>query len=122
MPEDPTRYFHELEHKFYDGWRVAIYCISFVFLSLHLLHGFASSFQSVGLKNKDKKTIIEKLIDTFLYAGKVSLELREKGLEKKISSLKLKNPTFYLGSRYSKKEILKIFQHFHNEARLCVRM
>ncbi len=30
------------------------------------------------------KTIIEKLIDTFLYAGKVSLELREKGLEKKI--------------------------------------
>mgnify|MGYP001225013849 CR=1 FL=1 len=30
------------------------------------------------------KTIIEKLIDTFLYAGKVSLDLREKGLEKKI--------------------------------------
>ena len=28
-----TRYFHELEHKFYDGWRVAIYCVSFVFLS-----------------------------------------------------------------------------------------
>ena len=30
------------------------------------------------------KGIIEKLIDTFLYAGKVSLELREKGLTKKI--------------------------------------
>ena len=26
------------------------------------------------------KDIVEKLIDTFLYAGKVSLELREKGL------------------------------------------
>ena len=33
------------------------------------------------------KTIIEKLIDTFLYSGKVSLELREKGLEKKIKDL-----------------------------------
>ena len=30
------------------------------------------------------KAIIEKLIDTFLYAGKVSIELREKGLTKKI--------------------------------------
>ena len=30
------------------------------------------------------KGIIEKLIDTFLYAGKVSIELREKGLTKKI--------------------------------------
>ena len=66
MPEDPTRYFHELEHKFYDAWRVAIYCVSFVFLSLHLLHGFASSFQSIGLKNKNKKTIIEKL--TYCYS------------------------------------------------------
>ena len=32
------------------------------------------------------KEIVEKLIDTFLYAGKVSLELREKGLTKKIKS------------------------------------
>ena len=30
------------------------------------------------------KEIVEDLIDTFLYAGKVSLELREKGLTKKI--------------------------------------
>ena len=32
------------------------------------------------------KGIVENLIDTFLYAGKVSLELREKGLIKKIKS------------------------------------
>ena len=32
-----------------------------------------------------KKTV-EKLIDTFLYAGKVSLDLRDKGLIKKIKS------------------------------------
>ena len=30
------------------------------------------------------KATIEKLIDTFLYAGKVSMELREKGLTKEI--------------------------------------
>jgi len=50
-PESPDRYFEELEHKFHDLWRVLIYCISFVFLSLHLLHGFQSAFQSVGFKN-----------------------------------------------------------------------
>ena len=32
------------------------------------------------------KNIVESLIDTFLYAGKVSLDLREKGLIKKIKS------------------------------------
>ena len=32
-----------------------------------------------------KKTV-EKLIDTFLYAGKISLDLRDKGLIKKIKS------------------------------------
>ncbi len=32
------------------------------------------------------KEIVEKLIDTFLFAGKLSLELREKGLVKKIKS------------------------------------
>ena len=34
----------------------------------------------------DKKEIVESLIDTFLYAGKVCLELRDKGLIKKIKS------------------------------------
>ena len=46
------RYFDHLHHKFVDGWRVALYCVSFVFLSLHLLHGFSSAFQSVGANNK----------------------------------------------------------------------
>ena len=32
------------------------------------------------------KEIVEDLIDTFLYAGKVSLELREKGLTKEIKN------------------------------------
>ena len=36
------------------------------------------------MKQNEIKIIIEKLIDTFLYAGKVSIELREKGLIKEI--------------------------------------
>tara|TARA_B100000035_G_scaffold259143_1_gene229679 strand:- start:1739 stop:2422 length:684 start_codon:yes stop_codon:yes gene_type:complete len=46
------RYFEELKHKFSPLWRVVLYCIGFVFLSLHLLHGFNSAFQSVGANNK----------------------------------------------------------------------
>lgn len=46
------RYFHELQEKFIPIWRVALYCVAFVFLALHLLHGFNSAFQSVGANNK----------------------------------------------------------------------
>ncbi len=52
LPEDPTRYFGELQHKFVDPVRVGLYCVSFVLLALHLLHGFNSAFQSVGANNK----------------------------------------------------------------------
>lgn len=46
------RYFHELQHKFVNPLRVVAYVIAFVFLALHLLHGFSSAFQSVGANNK----------------------------------------------------------------------
>lgn len=49
------RYFEELQHKFVPFWRVALYCLGFVFLALHLLHGFDSAFQSVGANNKYTK-------------------------------------------------------------------
>ena len=52
LPQDPDRYYEELVHKFHSPVRVTIYALSFIFLSLHLFHGFASSFQSVGLNNK----------------------------------------------------------------------
>ncbi len=52
LPEDPNRYFGELQHKFVSLPRTIFYCVAFVFLALHLLHGFASSFQSVGVNNK----------------------------------------------------------------------
>jgi succinate dehydrogenase / fumarate reductase, cytochrome b subunit len=50
-----TRYFEELTHKFESPVRTGIYCVSFVLLSLHLWHGFNSSFQSVGFANKYAK-------------------------------------------------------------------
>lgn len=51
-PQDPTRYYAETVEKFEPFWRTAIYVVSFVLLALHLWHGFASSFQSMGLNNK----------------------------------------------------------------------
>lgn len=51
-PEDATRYHEETVHKFEPFWRTIIYIISFVLLALHLLHGFASSFQTMGVNNK----------------------------------------------------------------------
>ena len=52
MHNGEFRYFHELQHKFVNPLRVGAYVIAFVFLALHLLHGFNSAFQSVGLNNK----------------------------------------------------------------------
>src|SRR5690606_2905548 len=53
--ESGFRYYEELTHKFVPIWRVALYCLGFVFLALHLLHGFSSAFQSVGANNKYTK-------------------------------------------------------------------
>ncbi len=50
--EESYRYFTELQHKFVSPVRIGIYCLAFVFLSLHLLHGFQSAFQTVGFNNK----------------------------------------------------------------------
>jgi len=56
-PLDATRYYDELTHKFESPVRTGIYCISFLLLSLHLWHGFNSSFQSVGFNNKFSKSL-----------------------------------------------------------------
>jgi succinate dehydrogenase cytochrome b subunit len=57
LPENPTRYFHELQEKFVNPLRVGAYVIAFVLLSLHLMHGFQSAFQSVGFNNKYTKFV-----------------------------------------------------------------
>ena len=66
LPENPTRYFHELQEIVVHPERVIAYVLAFVFLALHLLHGFQSSFQSVGVKNSGNKTFIMKL--SYLFA------------------------------------------------------
>ncbi len=63
---EPMKYFPHLQHKFQDLTRVIIYCISFIFLSLHLMHGFQSAFQSAGF-NHNKYTPSIKKVGT-LYA------------------------------------------------------
>lgn len=57
-PVDPTRFYPETVNKFAnDPIRTGLYVISFVFLAMHLWHGFASSFQSMGTKNKYQKGV-----------------------------------------------------------------
>ena len=56
-PEDPTRYFEETVHKFESPVRTGLYVVSFVLLALHLWHGFASSFQSIGFNNIYSKAL-----------------------------------------------------------------
>lgn len=53
--ESGLRYYEELQHKFVSPIRVGAYILAFVFLALHLLHGFSSAFQSVGANNKYTK-------------------------------------------------------------------
>jgi succinate dehydrogenase / fumarate reductase cytochrome b subunit len=55
--EDGYRYFEELQHKFVEPWRVGAYIVAFVFLALHLLHGFTSAFQSIGATVGRQKTM-----------------------------------------------------------------
>jgi succinate dehydrogenase / fumarate reductase cytochrome b subunit len=56
-PENTTRFYEELNHKFESPIRTGLYCVAFLLLSLHLWHGFNSSFQSVGFNNKYSKSL-----------------------------------------------------------------
>lgn len=67
LPEDPTRYFEELQHKFLSPIRVTAYVVSFVLLALHLQHGFQSAFQSIGFNNK-YSPFVKKLGTFYAYA------------------------------------------------------
>ena len=57
LPSSPDRYYAELTHKFTNPIRVIVYCISFLLLSLHLLHGFTSSIKSIGAKKSQINSI-----------------------------------------------------------------
>mgnify|MGYP000283030246 FL=1 len=55
LDDGQLRYYLELQEKFVNPARVAAYCVAFVFLGLHLAHGFTSAFQSVGAASLRKK-------------------------------------------------------------------
>ena len=59
--EGHLRYFEELQHKFVNPVRVGLYIVAFVFLALHLLHGFQSAFQSAGFNHNKYTPTIKKL-------------------------------------------------------------
>ena len=59
--ETGFRYFKELQHKCVDPVRVGLYVLSFIFLALHLMHGFQSAFQSVGFRHNKYTPVIQKL-------------------------------------------------------------
>lgn len=64
---NPTRYYHELIEKFHEPLRVGIYVLCFVFLCLHLLHGFQSAFQSMGWKDNARKKLISQVGNWYSY-------------------------------------------------------
>ncbi|MGX1024488.1 succinate dehydrogenase cytochrome b subunit [Flavobacterium sp. CS20] len=56
MHNGDLRYYGETVAKFAGHpVRTGIYVLAFIFLIFHLLHGFSSSFQSVGFNNKYSK-------------------------------------------------------------------
>lgn len=74
---DGYRYYEELTHKFVSPLRVGAYVIAFIFLSLHLMHGFSSAFQSVGASSmrKEKLQIFGKAYAILLPLGFIIIAL-----------------------------------------------
>ena len=60
-PQNPNRYYEEVTQMFHNPVRVGIYALSFVFLALHLLHGFQSAFQSMGVRHNKYTPVIKNL-------------------------------------------------------------
>jgi len=61
LPEDSSRYWHELHLALGDLKHFIIYTVAFIFLSLHLMHGFQSAFQSVGFNHNKYTPLLKKL-------------------------------------------------------------
>ena len=71
------RYHEELVHKFAHPARVIAYVVAFIFLGLHLAHGFTSAFQSMGGTAGRKKTLqtIGKAYSIIIPAGFIFIAL-----------------------------------------------
>jgi succinate dehydrogenase / fumarate reductase cytochrome b subunit len=71
------RYYEELTHKFIDPIRVAAYVGAFVLLAMHLLHGFASAFQSMGASTirKERLQLFAKVYSIVIPLGFIIIAL-----------------------------------------------
>ncbi len=49
-----------MQTTFAQGWVVVVYCLAMVSLAYHLLHGFQSSFQTLGLNHRKYTPFIKK--------------------------------------------------------------
>ncbi|MES2679349.1 MAG: succinate dehydrogenase cytochrome b subunit [Bacteroidota bacterium] len=50
-----------MQETFTHAWVVAVYCLAMVSLAYHLLHGFQSAFQTLGLNHKKYTPLIKTL-------------------------------------------------------------
>ncbi|MEY4874984.1 MAG: hypothetical protein RL708_133 [Bacteroidota bacterium] len=57
----PTNTYEEMKETFSQLWVVIVYVLGVISLAWHLLHGFNSAFQSVGLNHKKYTPIIKML-------------------------------------------------------------
>jgi succinate dehydrogenase / fumarate reductase cytochrome b subunit len=53
--------FEEMKEVFENPLIVVVYCLSMISLAYHLLHGFQSSFQTLGLNHKKYTPLIKKI-------------------------------------------------------------
>ncbi len=51
--------FHEMQEVFTEPWVIVIYVLAMVSLAYHLLHGFQSAFQSLGLSHPKYTPLIK---------------------------------------------------------------
>ena len=68
MHDGHLRFYDELVHKFQNPIKTVMYVISFIFLMLHLLHGFQSAFQSVGFNHNKYTPLLKKLGNIYAIA------------------------------------------------------
>ena len=65
LPEELDADGHEnlyfvMQETFTQMWVVVLYCLSMISLSYHLMHGFQSAFQTLGLNHKKYTPLIKK--------------------------------------------------------------
>ncbi len=57
--EEYQNLYFKVAASFEQGWIVAVYVVSMIGLAFHLLHGFQSAFQTLGLNHKKYTPFIE---------------------------------------------------------------